>query len=230
MKYNWPQTFVWVWLQICLISKSQPSTFDIRIRAIGADFGIKQQSDSGVIGALVACYYAILLDRCAPVFNHSTPVLSPFHTNWQCLAMYKWPTILGTSPMYRRTSPVHEHFVALGDFFRNVRKIVASASALKKSIAKHSLSFRQPSPRCCCSSPMRRYQFVSAFVDEVVKMHWEVFEALSRCFAKQCKLLAMRSSVFRHAVVYDRKQSWPSCYQIAICTFMYFHWGAIGPH
>ena len=98
-----------VWLQICLISKSQLSTFDIRIRTIGADFGIKQQSDSGVIGASVACYYAILLDRCAPVFNHSTPVLSPFHTNWQCLAMYKWPTILGTSPMFRRTSPVHHY-------------------------------------------------------------------------------------------------------------------------
>ena len=89
---------------------------------------------------------------------------------------------------------------------------------------KHSLLLRQQSPCCCCHSPMRPYQFIRNFVDALVTMHWQGCETLLRCFAK-VKLLAMRSLVFRYAVVCDGQRSWPSCYHIAIYTFMFCHWG-----
>ena len=95
------------------------------------------------------------------------------------LATNNFGYISNISPYIARTWPAlaghGEHFVALGNIFEccNIFECLM--------FAKHSLLLCQPSPRCCCSSPMRHYLFASAFIHigEVAMMHWQVFENIA---------------------------------------------------
>ena len=81
-----------------------------------------------------------------------------------CIARYRQYIAITSSDVVSR----RERFVKLGDCFGS-----------EYGIVKRSLALRQPSPRCSSSSPMRRHHIVSVFADELVTMHWQLFETLS---------------------------------------------------